>query len=57
MGEQREGKKEGRDGGRKRQDKRKFPYRIAANKYTKNNGIENPHFITPNKIIDLGKGH
>lgn len=52
-----EGKKEGKDGGRKRWAKRKFSYRIAANKYTKNNRIENPHFITPNKITDLGKGH
>lgn len=34
-----------------------FPYRIVANKYTKNDRIENLHFTTPNKIIDLGRCH
>lgn len=47
----RESRKEGKGG------IRIFPYRIAANKYTKNDRIENLRFTTPNKIIDLGKGH
>lgn len=50
--EQREGRKEGREKGRqegitegrKRWGKRNLPYRIAASKYTKNDGIEKSPF-------------
>ena len=35
----------------------KFPFRIKGNKCRKDDRVENLHFTTPNKIVDLGKGH
>lgn len=35
----------------------KFPFRIKGDKCRKDDRVENLHFTTPNKIVDLGKGH